>query len=114
MNKSESFWGAIQPKKSKREMAQALEMCNDSISDSPLMIYMTFVAAVCESCLEKRLEEERRSQLVYSRAAIYVRQVDKIGALTDNLTDAPSATAFSSSVAEDPDFQVIPFSPTLA
>lgn len=70
---------------------------------------MTFVAAVCESCLEKRLEEERRSQLVYSRAAIYVRQVDKIGALTDNLTDAPSASAFSSSVAEDPDFQVTPF-----
>ncbi|EFX68348.1 hypothetical protein DAPPUDRAFT_63211 [Daphnia pulex] len=61
--------------------------------------------AVCESCLEKRLEEERRSQLVYSRAAIYVRQVDKIGALTDNLTDAPSASAFSSSIAEDPDFQ---------
>lgn len=112
MNKSESFWGAT-AKKSKGEMAQALEMCNDSIWDSR-MIYMTFVAAVCESCLEKRLEEERRSQLVYSRAAIYVRQVDKIGALTDNLTDAPSASAFSSSVAEDPDFQVTPFSPTLA
>lgn len=62
--------------------------------------------AVCESCLEDRLEEERRSQLVYSRAAIYVRQVDKIGALTDILLDAPSILASSSSTAEDPDFQM--------
>lgn len=77
-------------------------MCNDSIS-----ALEWFIAAVCESCLEDRLEEERRSQLVYSRAAIYVRQVDKIGALTDILLDAPSILASSSSTAEDPDFQVI-------
>jgi hypothetical protein len=64
---------------------------------------------VCESCLEERLEEERRSQLVYSRAAIYVRQVDKIGALTDNLMDVPSTSAISTSIAEDPDFQVSNF-----
>lgn len=61
---------------------------------------------MCESCLEERLEEERRSQLVYSRAAIYVRQVDKIGALTDNLMDVPSTSALSTSTSEDPDFQV--------
>lgn len=59
-----------------------------------------FITAVCESCLEERLEEERRSQLVYSRAAIYVRQVDKIG-ITDILMDVAPSTP-----AEDPDFQV--------
>lgn len=61
---------------------------------------------MCESCLEDRLEEERRSQLVYSRATIYVRQVDKIGALTDIHLDAPSTLVPSSATAEDPDFQV--------
>ena len=53
-----------------------------------------FYAAVCEQCLANRLEEERRSQLIYERATIYVRQVDKSGG--DGLLDA----------SEDPDFQV--------
>lgn len=60
------------------------------------MIYI----AVCESCLQERLEEERRSQLVYNRATIYVRQVDKIG-IVDILMDVAPSTP-----AEDPDFQV--------
>ena len=77
-----------------------------SLSLSLFFFYEWFITAVCESCLEERLEEERRSQLVYSRAAIYVRQVDKIGALTDNLMDVPSTSAISTSIAEDPDFQV--------
>ena len=102
MNKSsllESKSGGWPRCKKKRQSGK----CNDSISAHEWFI----VAAVCESCLEKRLEEERRSQLVYSRAAIYVRQVDKIGALTDNLMDMPST--LSSSIAEDPDFQVTIF-----
>ena len=34
-----------------------------------------FLAAVCETCLAEILEEERRLQLDYTRAPIYVRQV---------------------------------------
>lgn len=47
------------------------------------------------------MEEERRSQLEYSRATIYVRQVDKIG-IAEILLDVPPSTP-----SEDPDFQVI-------
>lgn len=57
-----------------------------------------FPPAVCEECLANRLEEERRSQLEYDRAIIYVRQVDKSG--LDGQLDA----------SEDPDFQVSPSS----
>ena len=57
---------------------------------------------MCESCLEERLEEERLSLLVYSRAAIYVRQLEKIG-VNDILLDLPSGSA----PIEDPDFQVV-------
>lgn len=57
--------------------------------------------AVCESCLQERLEEERRSLLVYNRATIYVRQVDRMGIADIQMDVATSAPA------EDPDFQVI-------
>ena len=49
----------------------------------------------------ERLEEERLSLLVYSRTAIYVRQLEKIG-VNDILLDLPSGSA----PIEDPDFQV--------
>ena len=50
----------------------------------------------------ERLEEERLSLLVYSRTAIYVRQLEKIG-VNDILLDLPSVSA----PIEDPDFQVV-------
>lgn len=72
------------------------------------------ISAVCESCLAERLEEERRLQLDYTRAVIYVRQVcptDKSSngsTMGDNggsgLLDMSSTSAGLTD--QDPDFQV--------
>lgn len=39
------------------------------------MSHFFYVIAVCPSCAEERLEEERKSKLDYDRAVIYVRQI---------------------------------------
>lgn len=68
---------------------------------------MCFLAAVCESCFSERLEEERRSQLDYVRAAIFVRQVGPGSneSLIRNILGSGS-TAEASIEQEDPDYQV--------
>jgi hypothetical protein len=68
---------------------------------------MCFLAAVCESCFAERLEEERRSQLDYVRAAIFVRQVGPGSneSLIRNILGSGS-TAEASFEQEDPDYQV--------
>jgi len=64
-----------------------------------------FALAVCETCLAKRLEEARRSQLIYRRAVIYVRQICPNDSFNKN---GPfDGTSISHSIeGEDPDFKV--------
>jgi len=61
--------------------------------------------AVCETCLAKRLEEVRRSQLNYDRAVIYVRQICPNDSL--NKSGTFDGTSVSHSIeGEDPDFKM--------
>ncbi len=82
------------------------------------MIYisLTFFSAVCQSCAEERLEEERKSQLDYDRAVIYVRQIsfaekngnngsdNAIGGASTGSLDVSSTSA--GFLDHDPDFVV--------
>ena len=69
---------------------------------------MCFLAAVCESCFAERVEEERRSQLDYVRAGIFVRQVGPGSneSLIRNILGSGNA-AEASFEQEDPDYQVL-------
>jgi len=61
--------------------------------------------AVCETCLTERLEEARRSQLNYSRAVIYVRQICPNDSL--NKSGTFDVHSISQSIeGEDPDFKM--------
>ena len=67
------------------------------------------LSAVCETCLELRLEEERRSQLHYSKAVIYIRQVcpgDAAQNKSSGQMDADAIVIDQAPEGGDPDFQV--------
>lgn len=70
-------------------------------------ISMTTDPAVCESCFAERVEEERRSQLDYVRAGIFVRQVGPGSneSLIRNILGSGNA-AEASFEQEDPDYQI--------
>lgn len=83
------------------------------------MIYIShfLYIALCQSCAEERLEEERKSQLDYNRAVIYVRQIsfaEKNGGGNNGSDNAIGGSSGSLDVSStsagfpdhDPDFVV--------